>query len=51
LTRWRKDRFRSVIPAQAGIQQKETAREADKTLMLTRYAGLFQSTGFPPARE
>jgi hypothetical protein len=38
-------------PAQAGIQLKETAREADSALILPRYAGIFQSTGFPPARE
>ena len=28
-----------VIPAQAGIQQRQTFREADKTAMLSRFAG------------
>jgi len=40
-----------VIPAQAGIQQGQIFREADKTVMLSRFAGGFLSSGFPPARE
>jgi hypothetical protein len=28
-----------VIPAQAGIQQGQTSREADKITMLSRFAG------------
>jgi len=38
-----------VIPAQAGIQQKQKNREADNTLISSRYARFIQSTGFPPA--
>jgi hypothetical protein len=30
-----------VIPAQAGIRQKETARVADKSRMSSRFAGNF----------
>jgi hypothetical protein len=30
-----------VIPAQAGIQQGQTSREAAKTVMLPRFAGDF----------
>jgi len=30
-----------VIPTQAGIQQGQTSREADKTAMLFRFAGDF----------
>ena len=30
-----------VIPAQAGIQQGQTSREAGKTGMLSRFAGVF----------
>jgi len=30
-----------VIPAQAGIQQGQIFREADKTLLLSRFAGDF----------
>jgi len=30
-----------VIPAQAGIQQGQASREADKTAMLSRFAGDF----------
>ena len=33
-----------------GIQQK-ILREAGKKPLLTRYAGIFQLSGFPPARE
>jgi len=29
-----------VIPAQAGIQQRKASREADKTAMLPRCAGM-----------
>ena len=31
----------SVIPAQAGIQHGHSVREADKTLVLNRFAGIF----------
>jgi len=30
-----------VIPAQAGIQQKQTTREVDKTAMLSHFVGDF----------
>ena len=30
-----------VIPAQAGIQQGQTSRKADKTGMLPRFAGIY----------
>ena len=30
---------------------KKTLREADKIAALTRYAGFFPLSGFPPARE
>jgi len=33
----------AVIPAKAGIQQKNKFRIADKTLVLSRYAGRLQS--------
>jgi hypothetical protein len=34
-----------------GNPAKKMFREADKTSILSRYAGIIQSTGFPPARE
>jgi len=30
-----------VIPAQAGIQQRQKSREADKTVVLSRFAAAF----------
>jgi hypothetical protein len=36
-----------VIPAQAGIQQGQTSREADKTAMLSRFAGDFLINWIP----
>jgi hypothetical protein len=43
----------AVIPAQAGIQQIQISRAADKVTitMLTRNAQIIQPSGFPPARE
>ncbi len=48
-------------PAQAGIQQDMNSAKRTKLVAcgefpgspkpLTRYAGVFQSAGFPPARE
>jgi len=40
-----------VIPAQAGIQPGQTARETYKITVLSRFAGNLLSTGFPPGRE
>jgi hypothetical protein len=37
--------------AQAGIQQKETSREADKNEMLSRLAGISFLSGFRPVPE
>jgi len=36
-----------VIPAQAGIQQGQTLREADKTAILSRVAGDLSITWIP----
>jgi hypothetical protein len=36
---------------EGGNPANQAAREADKTLKLTRYARIFSSTGFPPSRE
>jgi hypothetical protein len=38
----------SVIPAQAGIQQKQFSRTADKATMWSCFAGISLSSGFPP---
>jgi hypothetical protein len=45
------DKLTLVIPAQAGIQQKQFSRTADKTTMWPCFAGILLSSGFPPARE
>jgi len=37
----------SVIPAQAGIQQKQTSCEADKTARSSRFAGDFSIIWIP----
>ncbi|MBP0118293.1 MAG: hypothetical protein ITD49_02250 [Candidatus Nitrotoga sp.] len=36
-----------VIPAKAGIQQKQTPREADKIAMLSRFHGRFLTNWIP----
>src|SRR3989338_7468906 len=43
--------YKSVIPAQAGIQQEQKFRKADKTTFLSHFAGDALIAGFTPARE